>query len=279
MTLDRLQPTAALDAVPAAGARRVVAVGQVYFWQGGSLWIGRGQGRGDWHSHHALQIALALDGTCRFRSRADDTWREFRGAIVRSHRHHQFEVDGATVAQVFVEPETTEGRALLGHFAGDVCALPDGQRDAMAQLLDAAWQRCASAAEMIAAARAAVGLLAGAIATGDGIDARVTRAIDHIRARVQAGVALADAAAAAALSPSRFRHLFVQETGISFRAYVLWLRLNVAVEHAMAGGSWTDAAHEAGFADSAHLNRTFRRMLGLSPTALAVQQRPHPAPS
>jgi AraC-like DNA-binding protein len=47
----------------------------------------------------------------------------------------------------------------------------------------------------------------------------------------------------------------------------------------MAGGSWTDAAHEAGFADSAHLNRTFRRMLGLSPTALAVQQRPHPAPS
>ena len=74
--------------------------------------------------------------------------------------------------------------------------------------------------------------------------------------------------AAAALSPSRFRHLFVQETGAAFRAYVLWLRLNVAIECSMAGGSWTAAAHEAGFADSAHLTRTFKRMFGMNPATL-----------
>jgi AraC-like DNA-binding protein len=101
-----------------------------------------------------------------------------------------------------------------------------------------------------------------------GVDARVARALEYIRSRVRAPVSLADAAAAATLSPSRFRHLFVQQTGTSFRAYLLWLRINVAVEAAMAGASWTEAAHEAGFADSSHLTRTHQRMFGIEPTAI-----------
>src|SRR5262245_53499194 len=57
---------------PAAGiARRrksggtVTASGRVYLWQSGSLWIGHGQGRSEWHQHHAHQLALALDGEFR----------------------------------------------------------------------------------------------------------------------------------------------------------------------------------------------------------------------
>ena len=49
---------------------------------------------------------------------------------------------------------------------------------------------------------------------------------------------------------------------------MLWMRLNVAIQFAMAGQSWTEAAHAAGFADSAHLTRTFRRMFGMNPAAL-----------
>jgi hypothetical protein len=73
----------------------------------------------------------------------------------------------------------------------------------------------------------------------------VSKAIDYLRSRIRAGSSLAEAASVAALSSSRFRHLFVQETGTSFRAYILWLRLNVAIQTAMQGRSWTDAAHEA----------------------------------
>ena len=91
----------------------------------------------------------------------------------------------------------------------------------------------------------------------------------HTSARTYAAITLDEAAAAAALSPGRFRHLFVAQTGTSFRAYVLWTRLNVAIQFAsMAGQSWTEAAHAAGFADSAHLTRTFRRMFGMNPAAL-----------
>jgi len=37
---------------------------------------------------------------------------------------------------------------------------------------------------------------------------------------------------------------------------------------AMAGASWTGAAHEAGFSDSSHLTRTHKRMFGIGPTAI-----------
>ena len=71
-----------------------------------------------------------------------------------------------------------------------------------------------------------------------------------------------------ALSPSRFRHLFVQQTGTSFRAYLLWMRINVAISALMAGATWTEAAHAAGFTDSPHLIRSHRHMFGIEPTAI-----------
>ena len=41
----------------------------------------------------------------------------------------------------------------------------------------------------------------------------------------------------------------------------------------MDGASVTRAAHHAGFADGAHMTRTFRRMLGATPSDLALQKR------
>jgi len=259
----------------AAPAGRMASTGQVCFWQGGSLWLGRGQGRSDWHAHHAHQVAVSLDGSCLFRSAAHEPWRPFAGAVIVSGRQHQFEFDGG-IAHLFVEPETPQGRSLHSSFAGSgIAALPDAECHRMAQILALALRAGQGGDALVASARAAWEGLAGGVA-GTPVDLRVIKAIGYVAARVRAPVSLADAAAAAALSPSRFRHLFVQETGTPFRAYLLWLRLNVAIQAAMAGASWTAAAHEAGFADSAHLARTFKRMFGFNPASVASVDRSSP---
>ena len=104
-----------------------------------------------------------------------------------------------------------------------------------------------------------------------GHDARIAKALGFVRPRIRGPIRLSEVAGAAALSPDPFRHLFVQETGTAFRPYLLWLRLNVAIECSMDGRSWTEAAHEAGFSDSAHLTRTFKRMFGMNPATLVRQ--------
>lgn len=244
--------------------------GRIYSWQGGSLWIGSSQGRTEWHDHHAHQLALAPEGELRFRTEAQGPWTEFAGALVPSHVEHQFEVDGLRVIHLFVEPESRAGRALVERFgAGGIASLPVDEARAMARSLFEAFAADAGMPAMRQAALDAIAALCGATTEPDAeLDPRLARALAFIRERIAQPLSLGEVAASVALSESRFRHLFVSGTGSSFRAYLLWLRINLAIQAAMAGASWTAAAHQAGFADSAHLSRTHKRMFGIEPTSV-----------
>jgi AraC family transcriptional regulator len=266
-----------------APRRAVAGVGRVLLWSGGSLWIGRQAGRVERHAHHAVQVTLALD--IPFRLRGDTAgatdatdaagaadaveWREYRGAIVMPNQPHAFDGRGGAALHLFVAPETTQGRLLLErHGAAPITDLPGPIADVLVSALRQAHAQHEPDEALVALARQAIAALAGPVPPVHGVDPRIDRAIGWVRQRLDASVSLTDAAAVAHLSPSRFRHLFVAQTGISFRAYLLWARVETAVGAAMGGQSWTAAAQHAGFADSAHLSRTCRRMFGIAPVTL-----------
>lgn len=252
-----------------APARAIAGIGRVLLWSGGSLWIGRDAGRAQAHSHHAIQISLALSGKVRLRSADRDIWSDYVGAIVRPHHRHQFDGCGETVAQVFVEPETFPGRVLLERYRGSpIHELPEAVFELFALPLRRAFSDRATNEVLVAIARRSLADLCGGDFPETRTDPRVSHAIEFVRSRLSSRISLAEAAAVAHLSPSRFRHLFVAQTGISFRAYLLWARVEAAVGTALGGRSWTEAAHLWGFADSAHLSRTCRRMFGISPASL-----------
>lgn len=269
----RLNETADLARPRAAWASD--GAGRAYLWQGASLWVGRSQGRTQWHDHHAHQLALAAQGELRFRTEADGPWTSFAGALVPSHCKHQFEADALCVAHLFVEPESRAGRALTRRFGGaEVAALPEDEVRESARALFAAFDADAGALAMHRAATATIQSLCGAgVEPDEALDARLVRALDYIRRHIGRPLPLNEVAGAVALSESRFRHLFVSGTGCSFRAYLLWLRINLAIEAVMDGASWTAAAHHAGFSDSAHLSRTHKRMFGIEPSSMRPAAR------
>ena len=251
------------------GSRRlVIGVGRVLLWSGGSLWIGREGSVAQAHSHHAIQITLALTGTVRL-CHDGQAWRDYAGAVVMPHHRHRFDGCGNDTAMIFVEPETVQGQALKARFGSEpVSPLPEDAATQMAEPLHKSFDEEADDAALMSEARRSVALLTGGGPIARSIDPRIERAIAWVRSRLNEPMSLEQAATQAHLSPSRFRHLFMEQTGVSFRAYLLWARVGLAVGHGMSGQPWTAAAHEAGFADSAHLSRTCRKMFGIAPSML-----------
>lgn len=66
------------------------------------------------------------------------------------------------------------------------------------------------------------------------------------------------------LSESRLTHLFKENAGISLKSYLVIRRLEKAYRFITSGGRMTRAAHESGFASSAHLAYTCKKLTGIS---------------
>jgi AraC-like DNA-binding protein len=86
---------------------------------------------------------------------------------------------------------------------------------------------------------------------------------------------LAQIARDVGLPSARVSHLFNEQLRLPLRSYQAWRRTTVAWElFAFRNDlSLTQAAHEAGYADSAHMSRTWQRQYGVSPSYMRDQVR------
>jgi AraC family transcriptional regulator len=247
-------------------------VGHFVSWDGGCLLIGRAVGITPMHSHYAIQIAFGSEPGIRFRPSDRDPWTEYGGAIIPSRQPHT--MDASVVpfnAVLFVEPETREGRALDERYLrGGIAELPDEILASVGPALFAAWHEQRSTGAVLDAARRVVQAFTGGVEPAVVSDERILRAVSYIKNHLDSPLTLEAVAREAFLSPGRFRHLFVEETGMALRPYVLWRRFLRVWELLMAGDSLSTAAHRAGFADAAHLTRTSRRMFGFPPSGLQL---------
>jgi AraC family transcriptional regulator len=246
------------------------ATGRILFWRGGSLWIGLAGVATGVHAHHAVQIALPFPRGCvQFQDR-NGTWTSFAAAIVPAHQPHAFEARGQLVAQIFVEPESRDGRSLQRryHKAGIASLQTTTVTQDIADLV-ASYAARASDISLIEGARTIIASLSGNLTDAtEQTDERIIRAVQLMREQLDDSIPLRRIASAVHLSPDRFRHLFVAETGVTFRVYLLWLRLERSLSGFIAGESLTDAALTGGFADSPHFSRTFRKMFGIAPASI-----------
>lgn len=246
------------------------------FWQGASLWfLGTRPGEGpypktDFHAHHAIQLTLGLRGWFSLETRD-------RGPAggdlmaVAADTEHALAGEGL-VAHLYVDPEGRQGRALqraLFSEASMVTIPAEPWAGLRAQLL-AAFEAKRDDGSLIELGRAVLWQLAPERGRDERPEVRVRRMVAWASERLDTPVSLSGAAAHVGLSNGRARHLFVEHTGMPFRTYLLWLRLMRAVQLFAVGSSLTEAALGAGFSDSSHLSRTFRRMFGIAADSLRV---------
>ncbi len=237
----------------------------MYFWAGHFLYLGPIIDNCE-HTHHALQVIVNRDGL--FRLRNDKTSIECGGVVISPDRPHQLLSTSDSQVHLFIDREAAIAQAIArrhlgeGHVKildGDLLKRLRGCIDVPGNFLGS----CGQANEVY---RKLVTELGGyAEHTGVTVDPRIEAAVQLLKEKyLTRKVSLAELARHACLSESHLAHMFVEQIGIPTRRYVLWRRLMTAFQFAVQGKSLTESAHSAGFSDSAHLSRTYKRMYGIS---------------
>jgi AraC-like DNA-binding protein len=238
-----------------------------YLWDGGFLLVGRGHGVVPPHAHHAIQIVIAIDGEVGIHGKRGE-WRMCRGAIVRQDVVHSFNPNGALEAMLFVDPESAEGVWLRSALRDDITVVPEARLAEPVAELRRFVDRPLESMGIQELIKHCVQSLCTGAPPSRRLDTRVTKVLASIRGSDELRMSVDDAAAMAFLSPSRFAHLFKQQVGLPFRRYMLWRKLTRAMLVIGRERTISTAAHEADFADAAHLTRTFYQMVGLPPSIL-----------
>ena len=207
-------------------------------WQG-TLWLAPdfailhgAAGATDSHAHYAHQLMLSTGAP--FTAELDGIVHTARHLLIESLRPHAIVAAPAFMLTIYAEPQRLSGAALL--VAANSAGAP--KLDSLAAALQA------QPREQLA-------------------DARVQRALDQVDALLSGKVSAAAVAEAAHLSLSQLERLFSAQLGLPVRRLVLWRRLRLAIRFILLGGTLTDAAHGAGFADAAHFSRTMRSLFGV----------------
>lgn len=228
----------------------------------------------DEHSHHALQITINLEPK-PFVMRHSGGDLELNSAVIRSNWPHQVVSSNAWRAVMFIDPQTQFGYQINERYGrhGNIVSLDPDDFIYCQQCLEG----FAGVAQPVAMAGQAldriVERLAGPIGAGDNLNPRVKQAIEVIHETPGRKLTLEYIASRVFLSESRISHLFKHDVGIPIQRYLLWYKLAQAAFNIGKGLSLTDAAEEAGFADSAHFSRSFRVMFGMTPSQILKRSR------
>jgi AraC-like DNA-binding protein len=189
--------------------------------------------------------------------------------VVKAGVDHEIDASGSFVLMGFIDAASALGVAVTAHLRAPV--------EIVSNVQAVRWRRALGNPKVLDSMRIKTWVTSTLMQNSApaAVDRRVERVIHMLRERPldTRATSLRQLSRVAGLSPSRFAHVFTESMGVPLRPYMRWLRLQRAAREIVSGHSLTHAAHVAGFADAAHLTRTFRRMVGAMPRDLAERAR------
>ena len=235
------------------------------------MYVGRGADT-KVHAHHAIQIAIALETSIEVVSKTGSF--KCQAVIINSDVPHECRTYGGSFVLINIDPETTIGAALKkAHLLkSGISELPLATIHNYINQLKVSVGERPLTEEIYLLSNEFLFSIANQH-TLPPLDERIEQVLELLREPAQESVTIKDLANAVHLSPGRLIHLFTQQVGIPIRKYLLWSKLMASLKRLEKNVNFTHVALDGGFADAPHFNRTFKRMFGLSPTALLKSDR------
>lgn len=225
------------------------------------------------HKHYALQLTMSLGGAFRVRFE-DGTSIETQAICIGQQVAHHIELVDSPLLLILIDPVSRLGLALKQYLNEEPYTDQIPSQQILADLATK-WHAGKLDQQQLTEnfhnySRIVVHSYPQ---LADALDDRISKVLDLIENDPSQVRQLNEIAQQVHLSPDRFRHLFRQQTGITFTRMQLWYKLLAAFKLIGDRPNLSEIAHSAGFADSAHLSRTFKETFGLTPVQLLKNSR------
>lgn len=225
------------------------------------------------HHHYATQVNISLGAPFRVRMSTSEPYIEQQSLIVGPNIPHEVEMTGVPCFMLWSEARALAdlARRQRATSTSELPALPEGILQALVPILLASVGQVPDEEAGQALLAHIVSMLIGPNSADEGVeDPRIATARSLVTQQflLEQSQPITSLATSVHLSPSRFRHLFRSEVGMSVQSYLRWRRLYTALRTTSYGVSLTEAAYTAGFADSAHLTRVCRATFGIPPARI-----------
>jgi AraC-like DNA-binding protein len=220
------------------------------------------------HHHFTAAVTLSLDAPLRVRRAGQQDFESAQGMIARPNAEHELDASDSLVVNLQIDPESDDYARLVprGLAGAELVLLERAEVESLCAEVSALLRE--SPLDPRAVWSRVLGALGAPGSAAPVYDPRISRVLSVLKQAFPGAPSTAELARDVDLSEGRLIRLFGSQVGVPLRRYVLWLRLRQVVFCLAAGQNLTAAAHEAGFADSAHLTRVFRDMFGVAPSQL-----------
>ena len=240
---------------------------QLYMWRDRVLYLGPSFDPVV-HKHHAVQLCIGIDGPFRIALHEKDSWRSVRAALIGSDVAHQISSQQTAMAFLYLDNEMADYQTLLKISDEAKLGVLKSEVDEHLLITLAQASNSCSALEPKELCQQILSIFGISLNEIEHIDPRISKVLQQLDRTPDGQCDSRELEEIACLSSSRLQHLFREQVGVPIRRYSLWLRLRRVLGRAIEGKTLMDAAHAAGFSDSAHLSRVFKAMFGIAPSLL-----------
>ncbi|HAS42744.1 MAG TPA: hypothetical protein DCS93_19845 [Microscillaceae bacterium] len=227
------------------------------------------------HQHPAVQLVAGIEQSFLTKNEAGD-WVECPNILVAPNQAHQCDASHMTIFSLMIDQESILGEHILQTHLQEKPWLTYPEEALNALHLSSIFQYI-DQQNWVAIYQQVIhffGIHQSSTFKDAHRDDRITKVLSYVKTHLQQEITTHTLTEVACLSESRLLHLFKTQVGLPIRNYILWLRIKTAVELIIAQQyKLTQIAYEAGFADAAHMSRTFNKVLGVSPSMIAKNSK------
>lgn len=221
------------------------------------------------HAHYAASVIVSGAENIQIED-GQGKKRFFRAVFLPPNFYHKLTAAGTDLLVIQIDPDHDQFHPLRGLPFAEAAPLSLDEVTPLAEKIALRFSHDCTCEESADLMRAVLRTASPNDPPPRRLDRRIDQVLETLRNldELPEDITTAEMAHSVGLSEDRFRAVFKEHMGLPFRRYLLWLRLRRAGFLLADGITLTEAAHAAGFYDSAHFSRTFREMFGQAPSRL-----------